>query len=176
MNRKYLLSSLVLIVAVSLIISIAGCSQNNPDDAGTTTAKCRYPVNKLQVSISPTRCQQLSDDCDKVYVKITSPQITSLISSGKYPCTEGIGSAGQCVVPAVHGWSRLFCLDIAECSKGMTADISTSFGGAMMDPSIKITDTVTYCPITKDGDPLGACVSSITKQCDSDATITLIIN
>jgi len=176
MNSKYLLSSLVLIIAVSLVVSLSGCSQNSADNADSITADCRYPVNKLEISVSPARCQQLSNDCEMFYVKITSPQISSLISSGKYPCTEGIGSTAPCVVPDAHGWSRLFCYNVAECSKGTTTDLGVSFGGAMMDSSIKITDTVDYCPITKEGTPLGKCVSSITKQCDPDATLTLLVN
>lgn len=175
--NKILKNIMLLTSLVVLVAFLSGCAQQIQGDGGVKVSECRYPIHKLQVSVSPTRCQQLHDDCDSFDVSISSPQISSLAASGKYPCTVGWGPVGSCAVLEVQGWSDLFCGDISECTKGLITDVSTSFGGAMVTyPSIKITDTVTYCPISSDGKPLGNCVSSLTKQCDPDATLNLLIN
>lgn len=177
MTGKYSITSLIAIILIASVLILSGCGQLG-QNGNVTHVKdgCRYPVHNLKVSVSPARCKQLSESCEKFKIIASSPQIASYIASGKIPCSSGGGDKGCGVYSVGSGWSRLFCLDPSECLKGASANAMENFGGAITDSSIKITDTVSYCAYTEDDKPLGTCVSSLVDQCNPDATLTLLIN
>jgi hypothetical protein len=179
MNSNQKIVSAILLLALIGSILISGYNQQHPQQpisiekvgeffshAGKNA--CRYPVNKIQVSISSARCQELAKECSGwLSIDAQSRQISSLISSGKVPCSEG--GYGGC------GMSLLVpCGSSFDCS---IDDIPAAsfFGPAMDDTSISITDKVVYCAFY-DGKPLGDCIGSLPDQCNPNAVIKLIIN
>jgi Putative Ig domain len=155
----------------------AGTTDDAPssdDDGGNPSGGCTAPVAQLAVSVSASECTA----CATIAIVAESPQISAVIDARKSPCTETDtlpgGSAG-CLMEALYVESMGDCGGSA-CGP-YTVDLSEEFFPVSSGAAESITDTVSFCPF--DGStfaPIGTCASSLPMQCESDATITVIID
>jgi len=189
-NRRWRLGGLPAVLGLLvLLLASGGCSgsgdggQDGGTDAGADgggdgggdgSEECTYPRATLRVSISPSACTTLYEECMALMVVAESPQITSLISGGNSPCTRTVDSPQGCEV-GVNNWTYDFCYDPGECGS-KDFPLPDAFGPAVNNPAIGITDTVNFCPVDETGGAQGTCVGSIVDQCNPDGVITLNIN
>jgi hypothetical protein len=172
MNLARLDTMASLIVASSLALGCGGSGSSSPD--GSDTSSCHSPRGTVHVSISSAACTALSDACAELEVVAKSPRISSLIAQGKSPCTTDHSSPDGCSL-GVRLWSLGFCLSPSSCG-AKDIDLSTVFAPVALDDSREIEDTVTYCPVDADGNPVGNCAGTLVDQCEASAVTTVYVN
>jgi hypothetical protein len=146
-----------------------GAAGGGSNGGGGGAAACSSPRAHLAVNVSSRACSA----CGKIAIIAQSPQITAAIAAGTSPCAEGrLAGSNGCPM------GQILVRSFGECG-GATCGpynvgLSTEFNHAT-----PITDTVAFCPFDDSGGvltPIGTCVSSLVDQCNSSATITVIIN
>lgn len=154
--------------------SVSGSSSGG--SSGGNSGVCDFPVAQLSISVSSQACSA----CTRLAIFAESPQIAAAIAAGKSPCTETDSIAGGpqgCLMETVYAQTYAACGG-TSCGP-YSVDLSQEFLPVSAGAASAINDTVSFCPFNYDGTSLtaaGTCVSSLTNQCDSSATITVIIN